>query len=606
VQESTLSTKKESVSKRDVFVTVRHLTEHIKAQTKLGQFELVAHSSGEPKRQDNISRNGEGTSSHKIAKLLEMAKRLYRLIENLRKNQETKKKIYEETSKNLKYRFDYLRACVATAEVFAYFDKNDYVRAIVGEEGPSIYGGLLAGFHPPREQRDLSRQKIWFLIYYGYGLYRQHRYQEALRVLDACEKFVEVLRDEKAFPCYFTRAKLLYCRGQVLRQLSRLDSARRCYKDAIQLIYKRLERVKNMHSLHKYEHKQIVQEEIRANYEIAKCLALGVGWIEYTQGFLHEARTNVLTALAILSPIPDVIHKAYTQLLYGCIQRAAAGFNRSELQKAIDTVEEPYRKFGEYDHATYRSRAAYELALAYLYRGRAEEMNSNVPKESYDKAESYIDEVNGFSVRAGDSRWMCNALILRSRLQRYRHNIDEAKALAQEALNRAISTEQRPQIIEAYIARGEAHTEAGNSSPESRAQAVQDFEHALEFVDRNPKSYGICHLHLSNAYIKQKDAGRAREHFQKWESVKRQVQQQIVQDIGKKVSQELVEASKAWLLIRTEDTLEFSHHEQRVRQFLINQATARHKGNVAKIAKSLGIKRATYYNWLKSLRSGAK
>jgi tetratricopeptide (TPR) repeat protein len=587
----------------DPFGRMRRLTDAIKTQTKLGRFGLPAGSREDLPRGERIPSNVGDISGRPTPALLNMAAELYELVETLRKDKETAAKIAGESERDLGHRLDYLRACVWTAEVFAYFGENDRLQALVREEGPVIYGSLLTASKLPLKQRPVARQKVWLAYYYGFWLYRQHKYNEALRVIQACEASLDIIQDEKVFPCYFTRARLLYCRGQVYRQLSELDSAQRCYECAIQLLYKRLEREKEIRSHDKRGQQRAVQEEIRANYEIAKCLALGIGWIQYTRGFLREARTNVLAALAILSPIPDVIHKAYATLLYGCIQRAGAGFDQQELQRAIATLEQPYQKFGVYNHATYRSRAAYELALAYLYRGKAEEMMGESPTESYRKAEAYLDEVQLLSARSSDDRWMCNALTVRSRLERFRKRFDVASTFAHQALNRATSTQQRPQIIEAYIVLGEARVESNDASAEDCERAIQDFQNALEFVDRNPKCYGVCHLHLAHAYLKQKDLIRARDHFEKWEGVKDQVQQQVVQDIGKRVAQELAAASKTRLLVSADETLEFNYHERRVREFLITQATAQHNGNVAKIAKSLGIKRATYYNWLKELRS---
>src|SRR5262249_25737811 len=147
-----------------------------------------------------------------------------------------------------------------------------------------------------------------------------------------------------------------------------LNGARRYFEESLDFIYKRLAReVENSEN----SPDRISQENIQASYQVAKVLALGIGYCQKAQGLLHEARVNVKTALVMLSPVRDVLRKAYAQLLLGSIERAEAGFDVRKLDEIIKSLAAVRSALIRYQNQRYVSRADFELALAYLYRARA-------------------------------------------------------------------------------------------------------------------------------------------------------------------------------------------------------------------------------------------
>jgi tetratricopeptide (TPR) repeat protein len=571
---------------RDPFKDLRRLTDDLKIRTKGGQFGRK-----------------ESEEDTKTPMLLKNAVELATCLKRVRVDPDAKRRMSENSNAGFSHQLEYFKACTWTAEVLEYFGKTAEAREIVENEGRLVYGSLLDMASPSAAQRRLARQKVWLVLHYCYCcLYRQHEYHKALRVIETCYKVVETRLKDDAFPCYYTRARLWSCRAAVHVQLWQLDEAQRCYETAVHFIYKRLEleKKKKPHDL-----KRIAQEETRANYEVAKCLALGIGWTQLTRGLLQDARVNVLTALVMLSPINDVLRKAYVQLLLASIERTEAGFDVERLDHAIEIVKQPHRIFTEYNHARYKSRADYELSLAYLYRGKAEEERSShsAATRYYSQAEKRIKEVLKFSRGMHDTRWECIAFIVLSRIARFRKRPEEAREFADNACLLASSAPEDVQIrLDAYISRGESLVEDPHVTSEKIDEALHDFQNALKLAENNQKAYGVCHLHLADGYLRQNNVRKAWEHFQNWESIKGKIQHGLVHGIAAKIGQQIVEATQEWCFISGEQTLNYEHHDRKLREFLMGRAAARHK-SVDGIADGLGIKRATYYNWLNEFRS---
>lgn len=110
-------------------------------------------------------------------------------------------------------------------------------------------------------------------------------------------------------------ARVNYLLGRIYRQRAGdYEKAKRFFTASVEYSYQALEsRTKGL----KRDSDRYKQEQALAAYRIAKNLALGLGWIYYTQGLLHQALPVILTARALLLPTKDELNKAYVELLYG-------------------------------------------------------------------------------------------------------------------------------------------------------------------------------------------------------------------------------------------------------------------------------------------------
>jgi tetratricopeptide (TPR) repeat protein len=507
----------------------------------------------------------------------------------------------------------YLWALSWAADALEYCGDFKTLRLLIEEEGRALSGELLSMPMVPIAQREIARQKVWLVLHYAHAwFYRDFDYREALRYIDLCDKFIKIrLKDDHAFPCFYTRARVAAYRAAVLRQLSDWNGARRFYEESLDFIHKRLARELDES---KNSPARISQENTRASYEVAKILALGIGYCQKAQGLLHEAHVNVKTALVMLSPVRDVLRKAYAQLLLGSIERAEAGFDVRKLSEVIESLAAPRSAFLRYHHQRYVSRADFELALAYLYRARALQASGAAvdAEKDYAEAEVHIKRVLKFSEKAGDWRWEALSLVVRSRVARGRtahlpdaqreSDIKAARADAQGALKRARDLDQDTLLrIDAELAAGETMMAFAHASPADLNVARLHFEEALSRAKNNPKLIGVVHLHLADVYLRKGDLRKALGQFDQWELVRESADHGVVREMAREVRRRIDEAKESWFIASARESLNHKHHDRKLREFLFNQASA-HDEDVETIAKKLGIKRATYYKWQKEFR----
>ncbi len=500
------------------------------------------------------------------------------------------------------------------ADALEYAGDLGPIRPLLLADGRELTRQLREMRSVPLEDRKFARQKVWVVLHYAHAcFYRSYEYGSALDAIGVCLEFVENrLKDDTSFPCFYSRARISAYRAAIQRQLGDWKGARLSYEESVYFIHQRLaqERANAQAMPTRFR-----QEEIRASYEIAKTLALGIGYCQKAQGLLHDARVNVQTALVMLSPMRDVLRKAYAELLLSSIERAAAGFDMGRLTEVIKSLQEPRSRFAQYHHSIYQSRADYELALAHLCRGNALAAEDNgLANADYATAEDYIRRVLKFSMKAGDWRWEAVAFIVLSRIARGRASIlvgaestadiKAARDFAQQAIDRARKLEQDAALrLDSEVAAGEAFLAAENPSDSDLYQALDHFEEALSRAGRNPILLGVSHLHLADAHLRNNDLRKALAHFDQWKLVQESVDHGVVRAMANALAARLDEMKEPRYIADVRDTLDHRFHEKQLRKFLFNHAVSR-GGDVESIAEALGIKRAAYYKWQKEFRSG--
>jgi tetratricopeptide (TPR) repeat protein len=484
-----------------------------------------------------------------------------------------------------KHRLLYLGALAMAAEVLEYFGqfgKDSEVYAFVKAEAPAICAGFNEQPAPDAHlDKLIAREEVWVVLNWARGLYRIHQYDHALQVVETCEYFVTHKLQTQNFSCHFTMATLWSLHARILRQVARLQEAKVYYDRALSRIYDRLQ--------------QHYGSDARVTCEVARILAFGHGWILYTQGLLHEARAAVSTALIILHNTNDVIYKAYADLLLSSVGRAVAGIERGTLDKIITDMERPYDTFKQYNHHSYAARAAYELALALLYRGlascNADGTPSNASNTDFDRAQEYLSD----ALALDDPRWHANALVVMSRLQRARGNWFEAKQSAEKALRIATGAKLDFCMMDAYIAVGEALSAPPDATDQSLKLALQQFESASTLAGKNPKPAAVCVLHIARVQLKRGKLREAQGALNEWRMIAHKIQHGVVKKLADAVTADVEQASQRYYIVDTEQSLNIETHLDDVTRFLLTQADLRIDKIDTRLAK-LGIKRATYYN----------
>ena len=188
-------------------------------------------------------------------------------------------------------------------------------------------------------------------------------------------------------------------------------------------------------------------------------------------------------------------------------------------------------------------------------------------------------------------------MIIESRIQRREGKIPEALATATHALKLAREQGELIGQIDALIARSESHTAS------ERDDAIEDLKQALRLnarssqdpAGRNPKVYGICHLHLVRHYLARHDLYHALASFAQWQSVRERVEHRNIHEQAEQLAKELDRHSR--LEFRGEDDLNYKNNCDRLEEFLLRQARGRCRTQ-EEMVDELGISRQLLIKWL--------
>jgi tetratricopeptide (TPR) repeat protein len=419
----------------------------------------------------------------------------------------------------------YVQGRCVVAETYDYFGRySSAAEALSGDDPNELEKLLPTASKLSTEARGLWKRIIWLVMAKAQIKYREERYMDAAELLELCNQATESL-DPQAHALFGTRARLAYFFGQITRQRGLYPEAKRWFSQAVAWATKRfvadtpfveiIEPVDQVLALPKRVQRRFDHARLLATWTIGKAQALGLGWVDLTTGNLASADIHLNAGYAMLRTTADWIHRAYSMLLLGVVERARAGNQPAGLNDAITRMREA--KEGLSDHP-FKLRACYELAQAYLRlratddaRREIDEMLSGLPS----------DERSGSKQR----RWRCNGTIVKSRVERIAGNLDQAENLARCAERWAARADQELKSdrhsepwVEAVIARGEVLVERARLSTAERAsqilkEALRCFEVARDHGSANPKTVSVCRLHLARVRFRLGEHRKAKEEY---------------------------------------------------------------------------------------------
>lgn len=498
--------------------------------------------------------------------------------ESLLSDVHTLKTLVEQNKEALRSKdpFTYFKTKCMIYEVRDYFNLIDANESReVCDEGTLVAQNLPVKVGPnisPQERR-IIRERIRFCVAHANELYRSNYYEAAReKVLGLYNFVLEELRDE-TLPCFGTLAQLTYFLGKAHRQMAEYDKAEKYFAESIEYCYKRAE-IKNKPSEYSF-----------SNYKAAVSLGLGIGWVNFTRGYLTRALYNITPARLTLCNTGDIFNKAYLDLMYGSIKRSQAGVDHSKLQEAIGIISQSFHIFKEKGHKRYLAKAAFELALAFNLTGNAEE------------AERALKIVEQIAEERHDYRWQSHALVVRSRVQRNMGKYIEAVEFAELAFKKAEMNRQALCMIDALIARGEAKIAC-----QEYAAGRNDFEVALSLNEGkapyaltigrsvNPKIYAVCHLYIARSYALEGHEMDAKESFQKWDKGVA-IEHMCIHNLARSVKADIDNLGRSFF-IKSSENLSYKERLRELREWLLEQAELKEPNNISKRAKILGITRS--------------
>jgi tetratricopeptide (TPR) repeat protein len=438
---------------------------------------------------------------------------------------------------------------------------------------------------PEPEDRSLWKQRAWAVLQSGFAHYRRGELKDALDRFRLIEKKIELLRAIE-YPCWGLRARLAYAIGLVHRQRHEYFEAKQAFGAAVDLVYRRIAASRKSHQFYEWS--------------AARALALGLGWIHYTEGSLSTAKALVNAARSLLPVKKPELIASYIEVLYACIAMSAESTDAAIVEEAIRQLTQAHGFFAKSGHKAYQARAANELALAFLRQagnvvGRREELLA--------AAERSARQVEDFGKAQSQIRWQSNASVALSRLARARGQWPEAVACARRALDLAEANHIRFCEIDARIALGEALLGPVDDARGNPAEAAVVFGQALkQSRGRNSKDQSVIHLHLALCHLQMRQLGPAIWHFEQGQSEGRQNENAFVRRLNDKVSDRLSSERAAFVV-----PFDMDDPQARLISFqgwLTTWALARAtqdgvdaRNKVGRAAALLGIGVATFQRW---------
>jgi tetratricopeptide (TPR) repeat protein len=518
-----------------------------------------------------------------------------------------------------------LRTMSIAVEVADYFGMYDVAREVLKTAGPEcekVVRDLYSGTGKPpagRAEIELLKRQVWTAMHWGFSYYRTDQLQQAYSIFDLCREVVDRFLVPNDDPCFGTLARISYAMGLVHRESYDHVAARVQFTESVKLSWQHLENKLGLPSGEYAGAKAIT------DFHVAKCLALGLGWICYTEGLPYLARPFIAAARVLLAGTKDRIIKSYLDVVYASSQRAAFGDVTKDLDEAEKILLRAHGVFTGEKHHSYQMRAADELAMVYVQYGHLEE------------AEKRVQEVKTLASSPLNHRWLCHAYIIESRIWRSRAEKEKRDA----AIRRTEQISTDPQVrarnadaIDGLVARMErvarSHAEkaliASNNAIqqadalESRAgkfnkidalitrgeallllekpkDAKIDFERVLKEASINEKVRSVCELHLAKTCIFEGDAGGAQRHYERWKTLKDKVENAWIKRFAAEIEKE-VAALKDFVISWDTKSIDTKEVVARFHEFLARWATDKSATHSAESAAALlEIAKNTLRNW---------
>lgn len=439
------------------------------------------------------------------------------------------------------------------------------------------------------------RARVRYALASAQSAYRQHRYEDANYVVEACELALASLPSgADAVSNSGLNAACAFLKGRIARQRGDFDAAEACFENAIEHYRQRSEKLGD--------------DDKFSAHGVGLCLGLGFTWVQLLRGNLTQARHYATTALFQLAHTEDLPHNGLVLLWRASILRALAGTNKKKLREAFQAASRAHQIFEELGHDLYRARAACELALIYHYLGEGE------------NARVRIGEAVAIAKALADVELEVEAAAIASRVERSggQDRVEacrKAEAIATEAIKRAeeVSAPKEPpasrshvppaSLIAALIARGVARFHLGKQV-DARADFVEALRlnttvrmHGQHGETSSAMVEGTCHVFLAWSYKRDDRLDQALAHLKEWEKIEPGIEHEALRERAIFVENEVELLRRDFVVKADVPTLEYAKHATALRVFLMRQATIRADGNKAQIAKMLGVSRQTLFEW---------
>lgn len=484
---------------------------------------------------------------------------------------------------NVGSKLDRLRTACMIADVLDYGGRYGKAKEIIQNHGAEAERRLST--MDPADLTDpiYIKQECWALLMWGMCSYRTagDEFADALKRFHLARKVLEILT-RNGIPCVGTLSRTWYCIGLVYRQKKDYSEAKASFVRSLEL-----------GGIGVKARKDTKSSTASFDYNMARCLGLGLGWIAYDEALLDDAKGSLVMARRALIGNKVTFIRAYIEVIHACVLLSAHSDDLARIDEAIGILRGAYEvlmpKTGP-EHPPYALRAAVELALAYLRRSRV------VPACDDDndlrEAERILKSVTVLTAVNPDRRTYCAALVAESRVNRERGQKQDALEAAKKAAK--LSSGMKFSHIDALICLGEAWYELGEYE-----KAADSFNDALDLGRSSRKIVAVCHLHLTRTCIRCQQPAKALEHFTEWKTIEPGLQNSFITALADRIFREGIQSTQEFHIQGDVVDLNAKRHVARLHNWLILKALSRTNDDWGRAAVLLDTTTPTMRNWKK-------
>ena len=448
-------------------------------------------------------------------------------------------------------------------------------------------------------ERKLWQERVWLILCDVSEKLIQDKLSESLEVLDELEKFVfDLLVDktpavgEEPFLCLTTKATLLSLKAKAMHMKGDLAEAERRYYEAIEFYTKKASHPKIPKSENKAEEDK--DKNINKLFQFrrtAQIYIYGLQRVNAKSGNIDRCKGNVLiTELLLTDQTSDETSFQVLEFSKAVIKRIEAGTNGKNLEEAMDYVLQVKQKLEMLAHKPLLAEVNFELAILNHLLSR------------WNEAEVLIQEVENF-YGASLFRMKANTAILRSHIERAKGNYPASLELAQSGIEFSRKSPSTIAKIDALICLAETCFSLNKAGAATESDPYKLFKDALHLNQsmKSPKVEAICLLGLCKVSSLRKEEAKAREYWNKFESIKQFCQYAFVlEHLAGLAAAEMSLLNNLFVINSHDGDFDYDKHSKRLKKWLYEKA--RDPGSTDEdTAKKLGISRQSVVAWKNKL-----
>jgi len=483
-----------------------------------------------------------------------------------------------------------------TYDFFGEYQKaSEWIRDVEGTCAETLQDTLKGPRPLDPAARRLMKQRIWIVSQGAYALYRTGDYRRSSARLQICRTaLTQCFGDETArgFP-HGTASRLYYLIGLVHRQRREYALAKDNFVQSIKHLWSVLRDIGN-------------PPLAAIDFQIGRCLALGLGWVAYAEGNAKLGEALIIAAQSLLTRSNEGVISRYVGVVHTSIERSAYADTVEKMSVCLQKLEMARDAFNSAGHRPYAVRTEWELALAYLRaadlnKRRAEQLESvgeiakshehkNAVKRLLSAVTESANAMEDYARQTQMLTWSCQARLIKSRAL----SITGEFRQAEEEADSAISIDpDGPYTPEALIARGYARL-----GLQEFQGALSDFRETQRLGSGIPKVAAGAHLLMALAAAAMRDLHSAQLYFGEWQRGEQWVESAFLTRLANDVRETISRLQGDFRVVFSEKTMEAPEAlHRKLNRWLVLWARERASNNVEKARKLLGVSKQTFYNW---------